>query len=226
MSKFSKMTYSLRELNVETFKNTYKKVVEDMVQQERWTEEEREAMRLLKEGNFFSLIRKRMTLDEESNKKIADLYFMVLLNSLIRSKVQVPFKLPEKEITAWSKDYPRDKFVSELQKHKAELNKSAIGKEIIKTAADYATLYENTSGKTLSKRNQASTHKVSSVEDKIVDSLSFLWGVANGLTSNPRQPYSPPFISPNNAATLGYGAGIFAQCIFELGGLAVSLMKK
>ncbi|WP_131781464.1 hypothetical protein [Legionella gresilensis] len=176
-------------------------------------------MRLLAEGQFSPANHRSMTLNEESNKKIADLYFMVLLNTLIRSKVQLPFELPEKEITAWDKDYPLNEFVSNLEKHKSELKKSVMGKEIIKTAAEYATLYESTSGKNLGQKEQKLTNaksQESSTEDKLFDSLSFLWGVVNGLTYSRSQPIGP-YIPIGDAANLGYGLGMFAKTIFELG---------
>ncbi|STX51822.1 Uncharacterised protein [Legionella busanensis] len=214
----------INDLNPSNFYNTYQQVVKDMVEQEQWTVEEKEAMQLLLERDRSPSTRERVSLDDASNKKIADLYFLILLNTLIRSKAQLPFKLPKEELTAWSDDYPRNKFVSNLETYKKKLNQSPLGQEIIKTAAEYAYLYENTSGKEVSEIKARSQSLTDSDENSIGvgDSLAFLWGVANGLMDGSMH-YGSFYTPTSNAAALGYGLGFFATAVVELGSLASSL---
>ncbi|MCE0721689.1 MULTISPECIES: hypothetical protein [Legionella] len=209
---------------VSEFKENYEQVTHEMLEAEHWTPEERETMHLLSEGDDPQSIRNQIQLDEESNKKIADIYFMILLNTLIRSKIPMPFKLPEKEITSWPDHYPRDRFASDLLKHKKELASTAVGREVMKAASEYTSLYESTVGHNPDKVDQKSDNK-SSTFDRVCDSLGFLYGVADGLSFSAKSPLPGVLTMTSNSASAGYAVGMFAKGIFELGGVVATLMK-
>ncbi|WP_115302233.1 hypothetical protein [Legionella beliardensis] len=215
------------------FKEAFKQVTQEMVEDVRWTQEEKEVMQLISENNDPRAIHRQIQLDNESNKKIADVYFMVLLNSLIRSKIQVPFKLPEKEISSWPNDYPIEQFAKDILKHKKSLSSSPVGNEIMKAASDYAVLYESTVGKTAHQttdRSEKASSKLSkssasSTFDNVSNTLGFLYGLSDGLLSTLSNPYPSTTTMMSESARVGYAAGIFAKAVFELGSLAIHLMK-
>ena len=204
-----------------------------MVEDVRWTQEEKDVMQLISENTDPASIHRQIQLDNESNKKIADVYFMVLLNSLIRSKIQVPFKLPEKEISSWPNDYPIEQFAKDILKHKKSLSALPVGNEIMKSASDYAVLYESTVGKTSDKTTSHSENtdsklrksSDSSTFDKICDTLGFLYGLSDGLLSTLSNPYPSTTTMMSESARVEYAAGIFAKGVFERGSLTINLMK-
>ncbi|HHT0593348.1 TPA: hypothetical protein ACTXXA_002261 [Legionella anisa] len=206
------------------FKEVYQQVTHDMLETEHWTHEEREAMQLLSEGNDPQTIRNQIQLDEESSKKIADIYFMILLNTLIRSKIPMPFELPEKEITSWPDNYPIDQFASDLLKHKKEMASTAVGREVMKAASEYTSLYESTVSQNPDITNQKSDTK-SSTFDRVCDSLGFLYGVADGLSFSAKSPLPCVLTMTSDSASAGYALGMFAKGVFELGGVVATLMK-
>ncbi|CAM2849803.1 Uncharacterised protein [Legionella steigerwaltii] len=210
------------------FDEIYKQITEDMLQNGTWSDEEVEAMRLISEGTHDpESIRDLIELDEEANKKIADMYFMILLNTLIRSKALMPFKLPENEIKSWPDNYSRGQFAADLCNYKEQLSRSEVGKKAMKAASEYTALYESTVGpksEDAAKESEQTAHKLakgdSSTFDKVCDTLGFLYGVADALLPGPSGPSLQTMTS--QSATMGYAAGMFANGVLELAKFALS----
>ncbi|MCW8397319.1 hypothetical protein OQJ26_00735 [Legionella sp. PATHC038] len=216
---------------ISEFKQVYQQVTEEMLGAEQWTPDEKEAMHLLSQGHEPESIRKQVKLEEESNKKIADMYFMILLNTLIRNKTKMPFNLPENEIDSWSENYSRNQFATDLLKHKKELSATPVGKEVMKTASGYAALYESTVGpkpdrsvEQLEQGNELKQNESSAV-DKACNTVGFLYGLVDGLSFSAAQPFPGALTMGSQSASAGYAAGMFAKGVFEMGGLVASLMK-
>ena len=237
LQDFKKEFNELRDIQEDpNFEKNYKEVTQEMLEKAQWTAEESEAMGLLLEGKRPDFIRKNTQLNEESNKKIADMYFMILLNTLIRSKTPMPFKIPEQEINSWPENYSRNQFVAALNQNQDALKKSVQGKKVVQTASEYGVLYESMvkpnagSIDTSSKQQQSnssehSENKKESTFNKAVDKymefsdkLDFLAGLANGLSPDPALNIS----LCSKAGCNGYNIGIFAKGIFDLGKLAAS----
>lgn len=216
------MKNTLEDLRKSQFQSIYKDVTTQIIQTEQWTHEEKHAMQLLSEGHAPKDIRKQIDLSEESNKKMADLYFMILLNSLIRCQnkgiTHAPFALPKQEITSWTNDYPRDQFAKDLDSHKKTLSHTALGREALGSASDYKTLYEST---------KAQKSEQSSSFDPIENSLDFLGGIADGLSPMSTTAYNRSSISglATDSYSEGLAVGLFADGVCKVGGLFASLMK-
>lgn len=211
--------------SVSEFKQTYKQVAQEMIAAEKWTPEEKDAMHLFSAGHAPGSIRNQIQLSDESSKKIADMYFMILLNTLIRNQTPMPFKLPAKEIDSWPASYSRDQFAADLLKHKKQLNTTPVGKEVMRAASEYTSLYESTVGKTSAQGVNNSEKSESSPLDKAATALGVLWGVADGLAFSPSNPFPSTHTMSSESARTGYAAAVFAKGIFELGGLVASLSK-
>ncbi|MFJ1268048.1 hypothetical protein ACD661_05725 [Legionella lytica] len=212
---------SLEALRGSQFKSIYAEVTAEMLNAKQWSPEEQQAMQLLSSGHSAEEIQKQIDLNAESNQKMADLYFMILLNSLIRCQnngaTHVPFSLPQAEITSWTDNYSREDFAQDLLNHKDALNSTSLGREVLGAASEYTTLYESTKTK---------NSEESSTFDNIVKSLDFLGGIADGLT-----PMSRPLVKSSvgggitDSYSAGFAVGLFATGVCEVGGLISSLMK-
>lgn len=211
------------------FEEIFKEVTEEMLPGETWSYEEAEAMRLISEGQKPQDVRAQIKLNNESNKKIADMYFMILLNTLIRSRAPMPFKLPENEISSWPDNYSRGQFAADLANHQADLGRTAVGKKAMKAASEYAGLYESTVGpkpKRAAEKAEETAYKAaqgdSSTFDKACNTLGFLYGVADALLPGPSRLPSMLTVT-SQSASMGYAAGMFANGICLLAKLALGV---
>jgi hypothetical protein len=216
-STFENFKNAMKELHTSSlFKNTYQAVSMETLANETWTREENEAMQLLSEGHGPDFIKKQTQLDKESNQKIADLYFIILLNTLIRLKnvanSSLPFIVPKNEITSWTNDFPRNHFISLLDRHK----------DTMAVAADYAMLYKSTVGdkETFNQKTSQERSCEKNTSKKVSDnkSLDFAYGVVDGLCS--MRVSSKVLNSDNTALKTGYALGTFAKFALEIGKVA------
>jgi hypothetical protein len=224
---------SKNQAQLKKFEALYQDGLEKILANQDWSENECLTMELLENGEDLEKIRNKANLDEESQKKIADMYFMCLLNSLIRYKnsnpqFKLPFDIPKEEITSWT-DNSRNEFAANLKKFEPTLQKSPIGRRTLEIASEYTTLYESTVGplptsSRISKENTSSSSvdNALNVVDKVGSSLSFLAGVAEGLSVGSSPIMCGPTGSSSEAA--GFALGLFARGVLEVAKITSSLI--
>jgi hypothetical protein len=228
---------SRNQVQLKEFDALYKEELDKVLANQNWTENECLTMEMLENGEDLESIRKKANLDEESQKKIADMYFMCLMNSLIRYKnsnpqLKLPFDIPKEEISSWTNN-SRNEFAANLKKYEPELQQTSIGRRALDIASEYTTLYESTVGPlptssptskdTSSAKNTSSTYadKAFDIVDTVGSSLSFLAGVAEGVSLGSRPMYCS---TGSTSEAAGFAVGLFARGILEVAKLASSLM--
>ena len=182
------------------------------------TESENGALYLLTQAHGLDPkdILKQTNLDEKSNQKIADLYFLILVNTLIQCNqkqlTQVPFKLPEKELEAWPNNYSRNQFAEDLRLNESALRTSPIGTNVLDLAAGYASIYDNTVAEKPQQTSRKLKTTLSNGMDELrKDSLEFLHNVAKGFFDNSTKLSEQSKVSEKVA----YGVGLFCRIALE-----------